>query len=382
MRAAIDGEIIEPTTTLALVQKNPALAFGGSVQLAGLYDELEQKVRDFKHDLSTGAGRQKTTALVSEIVRTKTSLDAAGKELNAGKRKEIDAVDEARREIREKLDELRDRARKPLTDWEEAEAERQAKRDSAMAELRTAAIIDPDETVQDLLARIEKLEAMPIERDLFRDAFDEASSRRDQAVTALRNGILRIEQAERDRAELAKLRAEAAEREQKAEAERLEREAREAEERRLQAEKEAAEREAAEKVAREQREKEEAEAREKAELERIARAEEAARKEAEERAERERVAQEERHAAELRRLQEEADERERVRLAEIKAEGERQRKEREAEERRQQNVRHRTKVIAETAAALADAAEIDLDTAKRVVSAIAAGNVPNASIQF
>ncbi len=94
-------------------------------------DEILQKIRDkatsFKPDLSTATSRKEIASVAYKVAQSKRILDKAGKELVGGWKEKAQKVDLSRKEIRNYLDQLRDEVRQPLTNWELAEKERQAK---------------------------------------------------------------------------------------------------------------------------------------------------------------------------------------------------------------------------------------------------------------
>lgn len=106
----------EPTA-LAAMLRDPAKV---DTQL----DLIEKEVRSYVPDVSTAKGRDAIKSLAFKVTRSKTAWDDAGKAANETARKQINVVDAERRKIRERLDALRDEARKPLTDWEDAEKAR------------------------------------------------------------------------------------------------------------------------------------------------------------------------------------------------------------------------------------------------------------------
>ena len=125
--------VLEPTTghnsaTFAeTLEKDPSIVFTDPKALPALMAYLDNEIAAHVPDLKTKKGREAITKLTSKIVGHKTSLDALGKEMNEEARAKINVVDEVRRKLRTDLDALRDRARKPLTDWEIAEDDRKAK---------------------------------------------------------------------------------------------------------------------------------------------------------------------------------------------------------------------------------------------------------------
>lgn len=115
----------ETTTSIELViQQTPSVALLDPVKKEELYAFLEREIAAFVPDLSTEASRKKIAALAYKVARTKTAIDDAGAELKAEALKKSQIIDAGRKEIRDRLDEMKARVRKPLTDWEEAEAAR------------------------------------------------------------------------------------------------------------------------------------------------------------------------------------------------------------------------------------------------------------------
>lgn len=357
------------------VEANPVLVLVDEAKFDELYAEMMREVNAFVPDLGTATGRKEIASVAFKVTRTKTAIDAAGKKLNEDARKQINVVDASRRTIRDKLDALADQVRKPLTDWEDAEKARVEARNRELADLEIAAIVAPEDTAQTIQARVDMLKAISVDASAWQEFAPAAKKARDAALSILSTNLKRIKREEADRAELARLRAEAAAREQ-AEAERLAAE---------QAERQRIEREQAE-AARRTRAAEE-------ERERIAAAEERARREAVAAAERQqREAEEaaarrereaaEAHAAEIARIrrQQEDFQRETNRVAEAQAAA--ARAEREEAERRAADREHRGKIMGEAKAALIESFGISETKANAIVLAIAAGSVPHTSIRF
>ena len=187
-----------------------ALLFAEKDELKKKLKEIEAEVLSVVPDLSTAKGRKEIASLAFKVAKSKVVLDSLGKDLVSDWKIRAAKVDESRKYAREFLDALKDKVRQPLTDWEAAEE-----------------------------ARIKaEAEALKFARD-----WDDAHS--DHVI------FLRLKELERKEAELARIQAEAEEKERL----RVEEEAR------IAAEKAAEERrkqEAIERVEREKRIAEEA----------------------------------------------------------------------------------------------------------------------------
>lgn len=315
--------------------------------------KIRAEIDAFVPDVSTKKGRDEIASMAYKVARSKTYLDGVGKDL-VDKLKELPKkVDASRKAVRDTLDAWKDEVRKPLTDWENAEAARVANHRAAVEALRAAPVSGASS--DSILELINAVKAVVV--DATWEEF-EADAHRVKAATLETYQIAYEGRKayEAEQAELERLRAEAAAREQ---AEREARIAREAEERAkaqaeaaLQAEREAAARREAEaKAAAERRELELKLQAEKAEREKL---------EAEQRAAN---AAKEAEA----RLRREADEKAAKEAADLAA--------------READKSHRAAINRAAVAALVRGG-LSEDQAKAAVTMIAKGEVPNISISY
>ena len=106
------------------MSKNIALTADRAIQIftEGAMDsvlhEIEEEVLGFIPDLSTVTSRKEIASLAMKVSKSKVVIDKAGKELTAEWKSKAKLVDSSRKEARDFLDMLRDRVRKPLTEWE------------------------------------------------------------------------------------------------------------------------------------------------------------------------------------------------------------------------------------------------------------------------
>lgn len=344
----------EAGTALAIPERTELIAlFKTEGGLDPIIARIEAEVRAHVPDVTTKKGRDAIASLAYKVARSKTTLDDAGKALTEEQRRQIAVVDAARRSMRDRLDALKDEARKPLDAWEAAEQERVAALKARMVRLRDA--VPSEETPEAFAALIARVEATAID-DTWQEFTAEAAQVKDATLSRLR-----------DAAELVRLRAEAAAR---AEADRLAAEqAAEAERQRVAAEAEARrkaeeERLAAERAARIEREK--AEAAERAAQEAEARAKAEAERQAKEAADREAALH--RQLAEAKAREEAAAQAERDRIAEAS------RAEEEARAKRAADAAHRARVQSAIAAALEGYMDMG---AMGVADAIIGGTIPH-----
>lgn len=340
-------QILSPV--VPYVETNPVSVLMDGDLRVRFFAEIEEEIAATPVDLDTKKGRDVIKSLAYKIARTKTAIDDAGKKLNEQRRKDINAVDAQRRECKEALEGLQESARKPLTEWEEAEKEREDKIKEVLSFLDSARVILAGDTSATLKVRVAEVEAIDDNAD-----FMEAKA---FALKTLNEGLERLLKEEADRAELARLRAEQAERE------------------RLDAEKRASE----------QREREEAERKNREEKAVQERAEVAAQRAADEAIAAERRKAEEaaakakaEHESEIARLAAEKrklEEAETARVAEEKRLADEQ-------ERRENDRKHRSEIMKAAKNAFMERVGLEEQVAKEIVISITSGEIPNVSIRF
>jgi hypothetical protein len=219
-------------------------------------DRVREEVSGEVPDLSTKKGRDRVASLAAKVSKSKVAVEKPGREY-LKRLKEMPKVVEAElRGFVTDMDALRDEVRKPLTDWEAAEAARIAEHKADLESLRNTDTTDASAAmIKSLIADMEAEEIGPDWEEF------EAEAHRIKAASlaTLREALAKREQYEAEQAELERLRAE---REAQAQREREAQLVREAEERaRREAEQAAqAEREAV--IRREAEAKAQAEARE------------------------------------------------------------------------------------------------------------------------
>jgi colicin import membrane protein len=364
------SETIE-RTDVALVLQNPVAVLTDGAKFDVLYASIKAEATAHQPDTATDKGRKAIAAMAFKITRTKTAIDAAGKQLNEDARARIGVVDAARREIRERLDALADEIRLPLTEWEAAEAARKNRVASAINILRLRAFVSPETTAAEIEDALSCAADFAVSESLFGDEAADIASRREITITSLRTHHARAVREEADRAELDRLRAEAAAR---AEAE-AERERIAEAERHAAAEIERAKQAAAAEAAREEQRRTRA-------VEEQANAVRRAQHEAEQRAteeiakaKRDAAEAERRHQAQLARIQQDADDKAATEARRIAAQ--------QADDaRRSADREHRGAVMRAAKKALIEHAGLDAEQAKAVVLAITGGHVPAVEMRF
>ncbi|EMM8312631.1 hypothetical protein R8F64_005823 [Pseudomonas aeruginosa] len=324
--------------------------------------KIREEIDGFVPDVTTRKGREAIASIAYKVARSKTALDNVGKELVAELKEVPKKIDAERKRMRDLLDSWQAEVRKPLTEWEEAEEARVSKHKAGIEWFRSR----PDEhrysDSAQIRAAIAEVQAVKI-GDPWQEFEAEALRAKANALEALSGHLASRERHEAEQAELARLRAEAAAREQKEREERIARQAaeqaRRQEEAKAQAERDAAVRREAEAQA----------AAERRELELKLQAQQAEREklEAQQRAE-----QAERDAQ---RRAEEAAAQERQRQADERARIEREAAAREADKA------HKKAINNEALAAFV-AGGMDESSARRAVTLIAQRKIPGVHIYY
>ena len=102
---------------------------------SSILDKIEAVAKNFEGDATTYEGRDQIRSFAYKIARSKTALDDMGKELVKNWKKKAALIDEQRRTVRIRLDELKDKVRKPLTDYENTEKERIEVRNNRISQI-------------------------------------------------------------------------------------------------------------------------------------------------------------------------------------------------------------------------------------------------------
>jgi hypothetical protein len=197
------------TTDLALITDGGAdivaMFKDGGAQIDPILARIEAEVRSHAPDVTTDKGRKAIASLAYKVSQSKTALDNAGKKLTEDQKQAIAAVDAARKKIRDRLDALRDEARKPLTDWESAEDARAERIKETLSALRNHGMTGM-ETPDAIRYAAECIKAIVIGDD-FGGALGLATDAKAASLDGLRTMYAAAVRRDKDAADLAELRA-------------------------------------------------------------------------------------------------------------------------------------------------------------------------------
>ena len=351
--------VVEPANIPALFVKD-----GCDPLLKRLHEELDK----FEPDITTAKGRKEIASFANKFSKAKTLIDGHGKALVEEEKTRLKIVDAERKKFRDECDIMKQEARKPLTDWEDAEKKRVADIEERIENIQNhpeTAFNDP--AIRELTSfhvgeALEQLKNIVID-----DSFEEfelaATKAKEAALTQLEAKFIVLQNAEKEKAEADRIEKERLEKEQKDREKKIAKEA--AEIARKEAVKEAEEKGRKENEKREKLKKEKLQlklAKEKAERET---------KEAKKRAEGEKI--------------EAAKQAEKDRKQAIEDEKKRQadqiKKDKEADEKRHENKRHCGKINREAKASFV-AEGYNEEEAENIVKLIASNKIKNATINY
>lgn len=190
------------------VNEHPAIVLLDEGRRDKFFEAIKAEVSSHVPDVATAKGRDAIRSLAMKVTKTKTAIDNAGKKLKEDAQKTVQTVDAARRASKQLLEPLAVEVRAPLTDWETREELRIEKAEGIMTGLREDAIIKTTDTAEEIAARLERIEGAELDPEVLKDRVEGAEELKAAALVALREGLARLQREEADRAELEALRAE------------------------------------------------------------------------------------------------------------------------------------------------------------------------------
>lgn len=383
------------TQLVVVPPKETALAvFSTANGLEPWLQRVRLKVDEFQNsipDLKTKKGRDAVASMAHQIAKSKTALEAVGKEISAQQKEIPKKIDAERKRVWDMLESWQKEVRKPLTDWEEANDKRIDAHNDGIQRIKDLAVFAETPSAENVAQIIADLELVEI-NDSWEEFLAEAAQAKDRSLATLRTLLTDRTKHEAELAEIAKFNAEKAKRDQEARDAEIARQAVERAQRESE-QKAQAEREAA--ARREQELKDQAEAQQRAAAQRLRDAEAEAERQRlqiqlqQEQAERQKLQAEQDRIAGIQRAEQErvaAEQRqaeavERARLAEVQRQ-----EDAKAEELRQQKAREDDKAhkasINRAALEAFIAGGMPEDCARQAVTLIAQRKIPNISIQY
>ena len=190
-----------------------------------IIEGLKKKAAEFEGDISTAKGRKEIASYAAKFSTAKTKLDGLGKALSDEYRAKIAPINGERNKIKVCCDESRDKVRKPLTDWEDAEKERVADIEARINEIiRYGEGACSYESSVRVKIDMDTLKAIPVDESF--EEFELAATKaKEAALTQLEAKFIVLQNAEKEKAEAERLEKERLEKEQKEREEKIAEEA-------------------------------------------------------------------------------------------------------------------------------------------------------------
>jgi septal ring factor EnvC (AmiA/AmiB activator) len=210
---------------LVVIPAEDALTiFTDKARMEPYIEKVRKAVADFAGTVTTAKGRKEIASMAHKVVKVKTYIEGVGFDLATAQKEIPKKIDATRKYVRDTLDKIAGDVRQPLTTWEKNEEARVKKHTDTLALLDTFTRGEYPQTIDAIKANIATAAAIIIGPacEEFEPEYDKAKESAEAALTA---ALARAEQAEADRAELERLRTEAAERAENDRIEKLKRDA-------------------------------------------------------------------------------------------------------------------------------------------------------------
>ncbi|MCK0543539.1 hypothetical protein JTE78_12275 [Pseudomonas syringae pv. aptata] len=206
------------TQLVVVPPKETALAvFSTANGLEPWLQKVRLKVDEFQNsipDLKTKKGRDAVASMAHQIAKSKTALEAVGKEISAQQKEIPKKIDAERKRVWDMLESWQKEVRKPLTDWEEANDRRIDAHNDGIQRIKDMAVFAETPTAAHVAQVIADLEMVAIDDD-WDEFITDAAQAKDRTLATLRTLLADRTKHEAELAEIAKFNAEKAEREQK-----------------------------------------------------------------------------------------------------------------------------------------------------------------------
>jgi hypothetical protein len=189
--------------TLNQLQPTEIFRSGGMRQII---DAIKDEASSEVGDVGTAQGRKDIASMAHKVSKSKALLDKLGKTLADDLNAQLKPINSERKLARDELDALRDEIRQPLTDWEDAEKERLEK--VALEKeiedcLEIAHLLNDkfDRELAERQAAIELLKKQKAEEEAKAQAAMLAKAKEEAEAQAALDARAAIERLEREKAE-------------------------------------------------------------------------------------------------------------------------------------------------------------------------------------
>ncbi|WP_440064338.1 hypothetical protein ACTAB2_01875 [Pseudomonas syringae] len=207
------------TQLVVVPPKETALAvFSTANGLEPWLQKVRLKVDEFQNsipDLKTKKGRDAVASMAHQIAKSKTALEAVGKEISAQQKEIPKKIDAERKRVWDMLESWQKEVRKPLTDWEEANDKRIDAHNDGIQRIKDMAVFSETPAAAHVAQVIADLELIPIDDD-WDEFITDAAQAKDRSLATLRTLLADRTKHEAELAAIAQFNAEQAKRDQEA----------------------------------------------------------------------------------------------------------------------------------------------------------------------
>ena len=205
----------ESTELIELPSADTALAvFTDTTKLDEILDKVRSKVCGTVYDMSIRKDREACASDAYKVARCKAAMEKLRAATSAELKDLPKKVDAGGRYLKEGMEAIQADVRKPLTDWEEAEAQRVARHRAALESMADQAREVGGLDVEALRQRIAAVESVVV-GESWEEFEAEAHRVKAKALEILNAALSERQKYEAEQAELAELRRKQAEQEQK-----------------------------------------------------------------------------------------------------------------------------------------------------------------------
>ena len=186
--------------------------------LAPYFDHIKSQVAGEVADLSTVAGQKRIASLAAQVSRSKTAVEKIGRDYLRELKAMPKLIEAELKTFVENCDKLRDEVRAPLTEMEKREAERLARHNSMIKSYaaKADAAINADASTSEVELLVKELKSDGLVDEHCEEFLSQYIEAKDSAIAKLRAYYAGKKKQEAMEAELAELRKNKLEAEQKA----------------------------------------------------------------------------------------------------------------------------------------------------------------------
>lgn len=195
------SEIIVNVTKGDLQEINPIHVkdiFSDKDKMALIIEHVKDSVKDVHRDVSNDVTRGYIKSIAYKVARSKTYIDDLGKNYASDLKEKVKKIDSIRKYARDELDQLKDKVRKPVTEWENI---RQGFDDDIQGFKDIAnEFHDSIDIVDELLSYLESKSSVDVVDDK-KDDFESARLYALSRLSAQRENLIKAAEAEEKRKE-------------------------------------------------------------------------------------------------------------------------------------------------------------------------------------